>query len=63
MNIKNLFIGSLTLTIAGQLAKFGNENYDLLKEEHGLMLPILCLIGAICLGTYGVRSLMRSFSK
>ena len=63
MKIGRLIIAVIAIVFASGLAKFGNENYEMLKETGGLLMPIAFLLGALCIGIYGIRSLLKSFSK
>ena len=54
---------AVAFLLAGQIVKFGHENYELLKADGGVAVPILCLLGGIALGIYGVRCFMDAFSK
>lgn len=62
MNIFRLVTSVFAILIAGSFAKFGNENYEMLKADGGLLLPIAVLLIAIFLGIYGLRSFFKAFS-
>ena len=63
MKYGRLLTAVIAIMFASGLAKFGNENYEMLKEDGGLLFPIACLLGALCLGIYGIRSFFKAFSK
>lgn len=61
MNLGRLATAVIAIFLASGLAKFGNENYEALKEQGGVIIPILCLLGALVLGIYGVVAFFRAF--
>ena len=63
MKFGRLIVGVIAIIFASGLAKFGNENYEMLKESGGLLIPIAFLLGALCIGIYGIRSFFKAFSK
>jgi len=63
MDTIRLLQSVFAIMIAAGLAKFGNENYELLKAEGSILIPIACLIGAIVLGIYGIILFFRSLSR
>lgn len=63
MNIGRLVIAIVAIFLASGLAKYGNENYEALKENGGVLIPILFLLGAVILAILGIRSLIKAFSS
>jgi len=59
MDFNKLIKSLIAIFVAAGLAKFGNENYEMLKSEGSILIPIACLIGAIILGIYGVIAFFR----
>ena len=63
MNVTDLVKAAVSVTVASALLKFGNENYEMLKAEGGLIAPFLCLLGGIALGIYALKCFGRAFLK
>ena len=63
MKLGRLIAAVIAIVFASGLAKFGNENYEMLKETGGLLIPITFLLGALFIGIYGIRLLLKAFSK
>ena len=62
MDVIRFFQAAFALAIASGMVKFGNQNYEMLKTEFSILVPVACLIGGIALAIYGIRTFIRSFS-
>lgn len=63
MKFGRLIAAVIAIVFASGLAKFGNENYEMLKEAGGLLFPIAFLLGALIIGIYGIRLFIKAFSQ
>lgn len=63
MNMVRPIQSVIAISVATGLAKFGNENHETLKEDGSVLLPALCLLGAIVLLVYGIKSFCGAFAK
>lgn len=62
MNPVNLIQGVVAIAAGGGVLKFGNQNYEMLKADFGLLVPLLCLVGGFGLIIYGIKSFWRAAS-
>lgn len=53
----------MAIFIGGGILKFANENYEMLKESGGLLIPLICLIGGGGLAFYGLKTLAKEFAR
>ena len=62
MNTSEMTKAGIAILVAGGLLKFGNENYELLKADYGMLAPLACLIGGGALLYYGIKSFRRAMA-
>lgn len=63
MDVIRMFQSVMAIMVGGVLAKFGNQNYEAMKADGGILLPVACLLGSIVLLIFGVRCFVRAFSR
>jgi len=63
MKIAELAKTAFAIPLAGGLLSFGNENYEMLKTDFGLMAPIACLICGCGLLYFGIKSFRRALAS
>jgi len=63
VNFPKILQAGIAIMMGGGLLKFGNENYEMLKADGGLIGPIFCLLGGGALLIYGLKSLGGAFAR
>jgi len=63
MNYSRLITAILFLWMTSALFKYGNQNYEVLKADFGLLAPLMCFIAGVLLGCSAIVLLIKSFRK
>ena len=63
MDVLYMLRSIIAITLGAGLAKYGNQNYEALKADGGILLPTVCLLGAMFFLIYGLRYFVRAFSR
>ncbi|MEW4457037.1 hypothetical protein AB1K42_03010 [Roseibium algicola] len=63
MNYGRLITEILFLWMTSALFKYGNQNYEALKADFGLLAPLMCFIAGVLLGCSAIILLIKSFRK
>lgn len=63
MNIQQLIVAAVSVTAGSYVAKFGDQNYEMLKELGGLPLLLAVIVAALGLMGFGVLSFIWAFKR
>lgn len=63
MNMSRLITSILVISMAASLFKFGDQNYQILKTDFGLMGPVFILLTGTVLGLFGVVVFFKALRK
>ncbi|MBO6508872.1 MAG: hypothetical protein JJ979_10430 [Roseibium sp.] len=63
MNLRRLLLSLLFVYVTAILMKFGNQNYEVLKNDFGILGPLSVLTFGLISGTFGILLFIRSFQR